>query len=199
LRCIDKDPGVGLRGGLALSLLFHACFLYFVPEVTPRPLRGKPSALSVTLIRQQTESSRPAARLPTELAISEALRMTAEIAPSVPTKSAPLNAATPETIVDAAPTKDEGMAGKAMRRPVQLPRGTAGVVLVINPVGAVGEIVWGNLPVLTLEQLESIERRLRQRRYPALGRTYPANEIIDPQSGEVINSPPAATVVSGAE
>jgi hypothetical protein len=131
--------------------------------------------------------------------MTEALRMTTEITPPVPTKSAPLDAAKRETIVDAAPTKDEGTTGKTMRRPVQLPRGTAGVVLVINPVGAVGEIVWGNLPVLTLEQLASIERRLRQRRYPALGRTYPANEIIDPQSGEVINSPPAATVVSGAE
>jgi hypothetical protein len=189
LGCTDPRQGVGLRGGLALSLLLHAGFLYLAPEVRPKPLPGKPSAFSATLVREPTRDSLPATRAPTEPGQADVLRMASELTVPAPGDAAPLSQDKPEIIVDAAYTKDTGTAEKTLRRVVQFPPGTAGVVLVIDPEGAVGEIVWGSLPVLTVEQIEAIERSLRQRRFPALGRVYPANEIVNLMTGELINLP----------
>ena len=47
----------------------------------------------------------------------------------------------------------------------------------------VGLFVWGRLPVLTTDRLAAIEGRLRLRRFPALGRVYPVNQL---QSGDIV-------------
>lgn len=189
MRCIDRQPGVGLRAGLALSLLLHAGLIYVMPEAKPRFLPGKPSAFSATLARQPAPSSLPAERAPTGPAQTDVLRMATELSIPAPGDAAPPGAEQAEMIVDAAYSKDTGAAPKTLRRPARFPPGTVGVILVIDPDGAVGEIVWGSLPVLTSERLEAIERRLRQRRFPAVGRGYPVNEILDLTTGDLIQPP----------
>lgn len=199
MRCIDPRSGVSLRGGLALSLLLHAGVLYLAPEARPKPLPGKPSAFSATLVREPMRDSLPATLVPTEPGQTDVLRMASELTVPAPGDAAPLGQDKPEIIVDAAYTKDAGTAEKTLRRVARLPPGTAGVVLVIDPAGEVGEIVWGSLPVLTLEQIESIERSLRQRRFPALGRVYPANEIVDLVTGELVYLPAFGAEIASME
>lgn len=191
MRCIDRSSGVGLRAGLALSLLLHAGVLYLAPQGVPKPLPGRPAVIDVTLVREATPSTPATTRAPSEPGQTDVLRMATEISVPAPVDVAPPAAETPETVVDAAYSRDTGTAAQTLRRAVQFPPGTVGVVLVIDPEGAVGEIIWARLPVLTTDRLETIESRLRQRRFPALGRVYPVNEVLDLMAGDLIEPPTA--------
>jgi len=187
-------PDSEFRTALILSGLFHAAVLAWIklPQL-PLEILGADAVLMVRLVPVQgtglpqdslpvsaTDTVKPQALSPTKQELP--LAATVQIAkPS----SAIHSDKTPNTVpVATNPDAQDELPQEAPAVPVQSDRQVLNprmvrVLLVVGKDGSVGQIIWGSLPSVTEETLHEMERRLRQKTYPATGSTYPVTEVID--------------------
>jgi hypothetical protein len=191
-------PDEIIRAALLLSVLAHLATMVFLRlPITPIALEGR-KVLTVILLPRQNASAPKAEPPPVpEPAVQEA-PAAVTVRPEPPKaespKPAPITSSRQEQHkTNAAPASEIQPMKQELRAlpadPVDENQqiqtaGKAQAVLLVDENGTVGQIIWQQLPAVSEEELQEMERRLRQHAYMARGKQYTVPESIEVPRGQ---------------
>ncbi len=174
MRCIEPR----LTIAILVSVLAHLAILAYLQPVWEPAKRGDRQGLLKVTLTRLAQTTHPVSDRADAAALS--LRMATELHPpelraGQPSATTAVLAADPGTGESSQKELGAKVIPGAPRGPSRL-----SALLVIDPSGRVGTIVWNQLPPMTDAALQRLEQSLRQNPYPATGMEYRVIEALEP-------------------